>query len=195
MAIGVSSDPLVVENAQRMAWWIREEFDGFGLEILRDWAPPIPEDESDRAIEQLVKDTEIQLRDFIGQELVELHGEKWWKQGIPGGVKHDIEGEIEKKIRQTPYLGKRLSQLTPEARLSHTTIGHLIEIVKYNPNWKQFESTFKDKKEVIKNLDHFYRLRNMHVHPPTEIDEIAKQQGYWATRWIRKCMGLNEERA
>jgi DNA sulfur modification protein DndB len=183
---------LVMENAQRLAWWIREEFEGFGAELLRDYARPIPEDESDKAIEQLVEVTEIQLRDFIGKELVELHGDKWWKQGLPGGVKKDIEDEIERKIRQAPYLEKRLSQFTPKERLSHTTIGHLIEIIKYNPNWKQFESTFKDKEEVIKNLDHYYRLRGIYAHPPTEIDEIAKQQGYWATRWIRKCMGLNK---
>ncbi len=187
-----SAKALVMENAQKMAWWIKEEFDPFGGEILRDWAPPVPTDESDKAIDQLVKDTEIQLRHFIGEELVELHGAKWWKQGIPGGVKHDIENEIERKIRQTPYLEKRLSQFTPEERLSHTTIGHLIEIVKYNLNWKQFELTFKDKKEVVRNLDHFYRLRSIYAHPPTEIDEIAKQQGYWATRWTRKCIGLNK---
>jgi len=114
------------------------------------------------------------------------------EQGIPGGVKHNIEEEIEKKIRQMPYLEKKLSQFTPEERLSHTTIGDLMEIIKYTPNWKQFESTFKDKEEVIRNLDHFYRLRSIYAHPPTEIDEIAKQQGYWATRWIRKCMGLNK---
>lgn len=187
-----SAKGLVMNNAQQMTWWINEEFEGFGIEILRDWAPRVPSEEGDEEIKRLVKHTEIQLRHFIGEELIKLHDAKWWKQGIPGGVKHNIEEEIEKKIRQMPYLEKKLSQFTPEERLSHTTIGDLMEIIKYTPNWKQFESTFKDKEEVIRNLDHFYRLRSIYAHPPTEIDEIAKQQGYWATRWIRKCMGLNK---
>jgi len=74
-----STKGLVMRNAQQWTWWIKDEFEGFGLEILRDWAPPIPEGQTDDDIEYLLEDTERQLRVLIPERLKTLHGRKWFR--------------------------------------------------------------------------------------------------------------------
>jgi DNA sulfur modification protein DndB len=81
----------LVENAKQMVWWIKEEFNGFGLELLRDWAPSLPSEESDEIIDQLLEDTEKKLRSFIAKELRKYYGGQWWRPGIPDDVRKYIK--------------------------------------------------------------------------------------------------------
>jgi hypothetical protein len=40
----------------------------------------------------------------------------------------------------------------------------------------------------------FVDLRNIYAHhEEQECDVVIKNLGYWATRWIRKCSGLDKD--
>lgn len=186
-----SAKALVVENAQKMAWWIREEFDGFGLEILRDWAPPVPTSQTDEKIERLLEDTERRLRVFIPRRLKETYGEKWFGC-IDKETRKYIHKRLQEQIAREQWRKAELLSLPQEKRMRFTTTGQLKDII--DANWEAFEEVFIDQPYALAQLKSFVTLRNIYAHhEEQECDVVVKNLGYWATRWIRKCMGLNEE--
>lgn len=186
---------LVVQNAKRMVWWINEEYEGFGLELLGAGELPIPEEESEGHIKQLLEDTENQLRSFSIQELRKTHKAEWHRKGIPDIVKERIEEEIQKKINEDPRQKTKLLSLSPQERLKFTTIGDLKEIIRCRSNWKHFVEIFgTDKEYTSAQFTSFQRLRNTYLHRREDIcDEIEKKLGYWAMRWIAEHSGLDKE--
>ena len=182
---------LVLNNARQMAWWIKEEFDGFGLEILRGWAPPVPTGQTDEDIKRLLEDTERQLRVFIPKRLKETYGEKWFKR-ISKPIRDYINGKLEEEIVREPWKEPQLRSLPLEKRMRFTTTGHLKVIIE--SNWEAFEEVFVDQRYALAQLKSFVDLRNIYAHHrEQECDVVVKNLGYWATRWIRKYMGLNKE--
>ncbi len=181
----------VLNNAQRMAWWIKEEFEGFGLELLRNWAPPVPSDESDENIRSLLENTEVSLRAFICKELRSLYGEPWWRQGIPEEIKDYTNARIEDRARREPLQRDALRSLPPDKKMDYTTTPHLRKIIEYSPNWSQFEPTFvKDKGYTLAQFKSFEIVRDTYQHyREKQCDEITKKLGYWGMKWIRRCIG------
>lgn len=186
-----SAKGLVMNNAQQWTWWINQEFEGFGLEILLGWTQqPEPTGQTDEDIERLLEDSERQLRVLIPKRLKETYGQKWF-------------GHIGKDIRK--YIGKRLGEqidreqwrkalllsLPQEKRMRFTTPGQLKDII--DANWEAFEEVFIDQPYALAQLKSFVTLRNVYAHhEEDECDVVTKNLGYWATRWIRRCMGLNQ---
>ena len=175
----------VMENAKQMVWWIKEEFDGFGLELLRAWAPPVPSEESDENIRQLLENTEIALRDFIAKNLEEPYGDAWWRRGIPTGVRDYVQERIDHDIKEKTLAEKRISS---RERLDFAATPHLREIIGHN--WQNiFKSAFiPDKEYTQAQFKSFENLRDPYKHHREHTcDEITKKLGYWGMRWIRKC--------
>ncbi|MCP8322381.1 MAG: hypothetical protein H3Z52_15805 [archaeon] len=186
----------LTENARQMAWWIKEEFDGFGLELLRNWAPPRPKELSDEDIRQKLEGTEINLRDFIARELKSFYGEPWWRQGIPEGVKNKANEKIIAEIKKTPWKKDELSSLTPERKLNFIDTPDLREIIQCGSNWEHFKHVFiEDKEYTGAQFKSFEYVRNKYQHfAEDECDEITKNLGYWGMRWIGKCIGLENKK-
>jgi len=182
----------LVENAKQMVWWIKEKFNGFGLELLRDWAPSLPSEENDEHIDQHLGDTERKLRSFIAKELRKYYGEQWWRPGIPGDIRKYIKKQIEDQMKKEPWRKNKLLSYSSVKKLDYTTTGHLGEIIKYGSNWKHFEKVFiEDKEYALAQFKSFKIIRDTYDHHrEQECDEITKKLGYWGMRWIRKCMGL-----
>ena len=189
----VGKGPLT-ENARQMTWWIKEEFDGFGLELLRNWAPPRPKELSDEDIRQLLGDTEVNLRAFIARELRKLYSDAWWQQGITQGVKNKINEKIKAEIKKTSYKKHELESLPPERKLAFTDTPDLREVIQYSGNWEHFKHIFiEDKEYTGAQFKSFEFLRNKYQHfAEGECDEIAKNLGYWGMKWIEKCTGLDK---
>jgi len=179
----------LMENTRTLAWEIRDEFPGFGMEFLKDWVRKIPSDISDNAIRTLIDDTERKLRTFIAGELEALHGPGWWRKGVPAGVKHAVKESIQKEMRgATPSRREELFGMPPDRRLNFTDTPHLREIVVAGQNWRHFKDFFVDDKEFTSvQFKLFEQIRNKYAHhAEEELEEIKKHQGYWAMRWIRK---------
>lgn len=190
----VGKGPLT-ENAKQMTWWIKEEFDGFGRELLRNWAPPRPEKLSDEDIKQLLGDTEINLRSFIAKELKSLYGEAWWRQGIPEGIKNYANERIKERGEKEPWQKDALFLLPPERKLDYIATPHLREIIVYNPNWEhRFKHIFvKDKDIASAWFKFFEELRDTYGHHrEQQCTEATKNLGYWGMKQIRGCIGLEK---
>lgn len=184
---------LVLQNAKRMVWWINEEYEGFGLELLGAGEPPVPEEESDEHIKQLLKDTEKELRSFAIQELRKTYNGQWYPKGIPDAIKKRIDEQMGKEIEKEPRRKTELLSLPSENRLIYTTIGDLKEVIRCRRNWKLFQDIFgNDKEYASAQFTSFERLRNIYAHRREDAcDEIEKKLGYWGVRWIAKCIGLD----
>jgi len=186
-----SAKGLVVNNAKQMAWWIKEEAEGFGLEILADWAPPIPEGQTDEDVKRLLEHTEISLRTFIPKRLQNLYGTNWFTR-IDKEIRDYIHKGIEKEIARERWREPQLRSLPEESKMRFTTTGHLKEIV--DKHWNAFEDLFMDQPYALAQLKSFVDLRNIYAHhEEQECDVVIKNLGYWATRWIRKCSGLDKD--
>jgi len=99
---------------------------------------------------------------------------------------------LEEEIVREPWKEPQLRSLPLEKRMRFTTTGHLKVIIE--SNWEAFEEVFVDQRYALAQLKSFVDLRNIYAHHrEQECDVVVKNLGYWATRWIRKYMGLNKE--
>jgi len=138
----------------------------------------------------LIEETELALRDLIRSKLKEKHGDGWWRQGVPGGVKDDVDRRMQKEIKIAPWKRNELES-NLDIRLNFSNIGHIWEIIKYGDNWGAFESTFGDKERVKTHLDGFSNYRNALQHFRDHADEIVEKIGYDSVLWLRKCLGMD----
>lgn len=183
-----STKGLVLENARKLAWEIKDVHEGFGRELLRDWAPPVPEGVGDDYIRWLLEDTEKRLRSFTAKELEGLYGQAWWRQSVPAGVKKTVNQKIRKAIREAPYRRDELRALPPDRKMNYTDTPHLREIILSKRNWERFKHLFiEDKETTSVQFRWFEKVRHKYAHnAEDELDEITKNLGYWAMKWIRK---------
>jgi DNA sulfur modification protein DndB len=138
----------------------------------------------------LIEETELALRNLIKSKLKEKYGDGWWRQGVPKGVKDDVDRRIQKEIKNAPWKKKDLES-NVEIRLDFSNTGHIWEIIKYGDNWSAFESTFFDKEQVKTHLNGFGNYRNPVQHFRDHTDEVTKRIGYDSVLWLRKCLEMD----
>jgi hypothetical protein len=188
----------IMRNAQKLLWDLKENFN-FGLELWRKgggWSPPIPSEESEEDIKNLVKDTEMESKKFIIGQLKNIHGDKWWQEGIPEGVKQTIKNKIKQEVKRFPYKQEKIKKISDEDRfLLYSSTSDLKEIMKKKNNWEKLEQVFGDQEYASSQFKSLETIRNAyigHEERKEEIDVIEKNLGYWGTKWIRRCIGLNK---
>lgn len=196
---GGSTKNLVIKNAQKLLWDMKEDL-GFGLELWNyknAWNPGIPKTETDDKIIELIDDTEIKLRAMMIEILRGKYKENWWKQGIPGVIKDKINEVIEKDISKFPWKRKEIESLSEEEKIRFSLTSHLKEVIINRGNWKYFEEIFYKYQEcAIVQFSFFENFRNKYKHPERRLylDEVEKGLGYYGMGWIRKCIGLNPKK-
>jgi len=179
------------DSAQELCLHIADRLRSFPLPKPLE-KPPEELEELRRApesLDQLIVDTELELRKFVVGKLQEIYGDGWYRQGIPGGVKADVESTMEKECRRRPWLRDEISA-KPERNLEYSTLGHLKDIIIYGDNWPQFEDVFETKEILQSRFDDYIDLRNCLRGHPREIDESLLHSGHGAILWIRKCLRL-----
>lgn len=194
----VSSKGMVSQNAQMLIWDLKEELH-FGLELWhkgRGWAPEVPKEETDGNIRALLEDTEKSLRDFIIKELKTAYGNKWWRQGIPKGVRDRAEEKVDAQIQREKWKTTELQAISSERKFKgFIDTPDLRETIKFTINWNDlFENKFiKDREYTMAQFKSFEFIRNKYQHfAEHECDEISKNLGYWGMQWIRRCIGLGK---
>lgn len=194
-----STKGLVLKSAQELLWDIKEDHKtkGFGAELWLDgkgWSPPIPDEQSNEKIKELVKDTELESKKFVMEKLKTIHGEKWWDSGIPEGVKQNIRRVIDQELTKAPYKKVEIDSYLNEKRFfNYSSTSDLKEAIKYSPNWKVLGRTFGDAEYMSSHFKSLENIRNAfigHEERRQDIDIIIKNLGYWGTRWLRRCMEL-----
>ena len=192
-----SSKGWVLQNTQMLIWDLKEELN-FGLELWRKggWAKPIPDGESEESIKELIKDTEIQSKKYLLEELIKIHGEKWWVEGVPEGVKRTIKDKIDQDIKRFPFKREKINLYPNEKKIiMYSSTSDLKEFVKKKNNWEKLAGVFGDLEYTSSQFKSLEVIRNAyigHEERKEEIDEIEKNLGYWGTKWIRRCIGLDK---
>jgi len=181
-----------------LIWDLKEELN-FGSELWRKggWTPDIPKEETDGNIRVLLEDTEKSLRDFIIKELETAYGKRWWRQGIPKGVRDRAVEKVNTQIQREKWKRAELEAISSKRKFKgFIDTPDLRETIKFTPNWDNlFENKFiKDKEYVMAQFKSFEFIRNKYQHfVEHECDEISKNLGYWGMQWIRRCIGLGKK--
>jgi len=178
------------ESALELCQKIKEDFSDFPLPRVK--LPDLPKDAGKappESVDQLIKDTELALREFILERLREAYGENWYRSGVPGGVKNAIKERLEEEYCKRPYRREEIEH-TPEQKLEFADIGHLKDTIIYGNNWSLFENVFGNKKNVERHFADYIDLRNAHLAHPRKVDPVVWDKGRGAIKWIRKCLRL-----
>lgn len=182
-----------MDNAAKIVLEIEDKFRGFGRELLRSWWPSefqisVPELE----LRKLSDDLEKQLRAFVAESVTKHYGENWWREDIiPKDVIENAERVIKSEYRKTPYMRRDIKMFTPQEKLDGVDLGGLTKIILKGANWHAFEGVFLDKEYTRAYLRFFkdFRDPDRHVRETLDSDHV-KLMAYGATKWIRKCIGL-----
>lgn len=193
---GATNREKIVENTQKLLWQLKND-NNFGIELWRKggWEPGIPKSEDDKNIRDLINDTEIEMKEFIVQELSMLFGDEWWDKGVPNNIKDYVKRIIQKDASLSSYRKDLLSSVPKNERLRFVSTSHLKDLIIKRKNWEQFERYFAKDKEIISTAFRFYEnLRNKYKHPDRikDLDDVEKGLGYWNMRWLRKSIGLDD---
>lgn len=139
------------------------------------------------SIEEKAKNTEPILRSFILQKLKQIHGNKWWKQGLPGGIKKGADKKWETEIKSKPF--RRGEKNQNEIKFENFCgLGELKDIVIYGTNWSQaFEPVFITKDNFERNIKDVKALRDPSSHG-RRIDDEDVHHGIAALSWLSRCI-------
>jgi len=179
-------------NTQKILWELHRGKDGFGSELWKKagWSPAPPKDKLDEEkIKGLLDETEIDFKNYLINKLKSEYPLKWWKMGIPKGVKDNIEKRIMDDIKLVPFTGQDGRKQSSEEKMVLAGLGDKQEIIK--ANWNIFKETFANNQmAILVHLQYFSGLRNKFAHPERKIalTEIERNFGYWSTLWIKKCI-------
>jgi hypothetical protein len=136
-------------------------------------------------IERKVQLAEKFLRSYVLDNLKHHYGNnQWWKQGIPGGVKTDVDQRWHKHLEAKPHLRKNGTDVD---KFEFADIGQLISIVVYGPNWDRiFKDVFANKVHFQQRVRQVKALRDPLSHSRT-IDDQDAIDGVAGLLWLNNA--------
>ncbi|MCB1078750.1 MAG: DUF262 domain-containing protein, partial [Verrucomicrobiae bacterium] len=137
-----------------------------------------------------VEDLETRLRNVIHTTLLEGHGQKYWKQNIPQGIRDGAQGRIDHEIRKQPGLSAA-DYADARAKLDFCNVTDYVQIVSNGANWPLFESTFRRKSEFERHMEAFAEFRNAVMHN-RQMTEIVRKAGDLAIVWLETVLATEE---
>lgn len=152
-------------------------------------SPPTPltkEPPSIPSIEEKIRLAEPVLRNFVLEKLNQIHGDKWWRQGVPGGPKKDADDKWMAEISRKKYLHREKNQ--NQWKFESLGLGHMVDIIIYGENWERiFEQWFGNKDELKRRIKDIMALRNPSVHRKPDDQDVVDGEG--GLLWLSKCIG------
>ena len=137
-------------------------------------------------IEGKVQIAEKLLRSYVLDNLKRTYGtNQWWKQGIPGGIKSDVDHRWRMHIEAKPHLRKNGTNVH---KFEFVDIGQLISIVVYGQNWDSiFKGIFANKVNFQQRVRQIKALRDPLSHSRT-IDDQDAVDGVAGLLWLSRCI-------
>ena len=134
------------------------------------------------------RETELLLRKFVYDRLNEHYGNKWYKMGLPQGVRIYIEEKERDEQRKTPWKDK----WTDEEVMQSFTTGHLKDIIINKKNFVEIFSKYLGCSiDCVRiNLENFISLRNNWAHIKEYKDTYLGLSGYSGMIYLRKCLRI-----
>ena len=108
---------------------------------------------------------ENSIRKLIRDVLFEEHGEYWWDEKVPEGVKDTVKVNKQKEMRTAMTLRSH--------ELEYTNFGELIDIIL--ANWKDFSGILRSRSSVKETLAPLNKIRSVIAHSnELSNDEISR---------------------
>jgi DNA sulfur modification protein DndB len=174
------------QNSELLMWKIRKQYDKFAPTLER------PLDEIERFEEfpiegdsSRIDNIERALRDLALVILQRRYGDKWWRQGIPGQQKAEIQKRVDEHLRRVPF-EKTQFEKDPARKFGFSHIGELRDIITSKPNWSDFAPIFGSIEETKLQFDSLIGHRNQIKHP-REVSEHLRRKGIVAILWFDDC--------
>lgn len=169
------------------------DFSSSLLDRLLGRRPEIPEEEEPpaiSAIENKAHLVEKRLREFVLQNLKRHYGgPKWWKQGLPGGIKSDVDKRWSSEIERKGYLKRDKRIKTNEYKFEFLDLGQLMHTIIYGQNWEDiFKDIFQNKESLQRRLKDVMVLRNPSTHG-RKFDDQDMLDGTGGLLWLSSCIG------
>ena len=112
---------------------------------------------------------------------------QWWKQGIPGGIKSDVDQRWRTHIEAKPHLRKNGTNVD-KFEFVDIGIGQLISIVVYGQNWDSiFKDIFANKVNFQQRVRQIKARRDPLSHSRT-IDDQDAVDGVAGLLWLSRCI-------
>jgi DGQHR domain-containing protein len=181
------------ESAEELINQIKKEYPDYFLVPVIDSGIqgklPTEKIEDTLSLDDIIKDTELRLRGFVLANLRLIHEDAWFRKGIPGGVKKQINSYMEDEIRKHPYRESELRN-NLDHRLEFSSLGQLKDIIIYAENWSYFEGIFKAQNNVEIYFTDFKDLRNAYRGHMRHVDPVLMNRGRAAITWIQRCVEM-----
>lgn len=141
------------------------------------------------SIEEKAKLAERYLRDFVLEKLKSYYGsDKWWKQGMSGGLKKKANDKWSQEVNRKPSL--QHEKEPNEKKFEFFDLGDMMNIVVYGQNWDQvFQPTFLEKSNFQRRIKDIKVLRDptSHIRKPDDQD-VA--DGISGLLWLSNTLGI-----
>lgn len=129
------------------------------------------------------------LRRFVLEKLIEWYGKIWWKHGLPGNMKSELDTRWQKAAANSPEL--RSSQEPNKLKFNYCSLGQVADVILFGENWDngRFEAIFPcDKNDVKRRIFEVTPVRDAKAHErgdtPQELLEAAS-----SLRWFSMLLG------
>lgn len=114
---------------------------------------------------------EIEIRNFLKNQLIKAYKETWWEDGIPDYVRNDVEKKISIRQKSSPNFEFE--------DINFLEFGHYFIIISRKKNWTNiFSHIFPDKKSVDYLLKKLKTFRNDLYHGHLNSEDLDKYSVY-----------------
>ncbi len=133
------------------------------------------------------------LRDFVLCKLIEWHGDHWWKHGMPGELKKELDEIWKKQASSSPEL---LNDPNPnEHKFGYCDITRVASVIKYGENWEGEEGGFVsifpcDKNELDRRIRGVKAVRDATGHSREDTQQELLAAGV-ELRWFSQVLSDN----
>jgi DGQHR domain-containing protein len=187
---------LQANNAREMAKIIHDFCDNFSPPRLAGVVADQPEKSplpGGTLIRERAVSFEKVLREFVVAKLTEWHGDQWWKCGLPGDLKRELDEQWKKNLVKAPELQNNRDP--NKTKFSYCDITRVASVIKYGENWEREEGGFVsdfacEKNELDRRILGVKAIRDAQGHSR----EAAPQELLVAAvelRWFSQVLGDN----
>lgn len=181
-----------MSNALELSRWIHEFYKEFYPTRLESAVPQVL-GKASLPSQNLIRDRAARfegvLRRYVLAKLAEWYGDGWWKHGLPGNLKKDLDKAWQKAVSASPEL--RRDHEANKQKFNRCSIGQLADVIMFSENWdsRRFESVFPcEKNDVRRRVFEVSPARDAKSHDrdgtPQELLEAAS-----SLRWFAECLG------
>lgn len=131
---------------------------------------------------EVLKEIEIEIRDFIDKVLKNNMNADYWEDAIPQHIDAKVKSRLKVDQTSIPYMA---GLNTPRKKIDYLDMSEYCDVIL--KNWVFFEKYFLNRENLTKHFKHLSDFRNPVKHI-REKQEVADKLGEAAIIWLKGSM-------